>query len=64
MGKPLWLWFWDKSSIPHLLVSFDEVREKLGELAEPDWNGLARIRIFVYLLICHQALTARRPYTP
>ena len=41
MGKPLWLWFWDKSSIPHLLVSFDEVREKLGELAEPGLEWLS-----------------------
>ena len=41
MGKPLWLWFWDKSSIRHLLVSFDEVWKKLGELAEPGLEWLS-----------------------
>ncbi len=41
MGKPLWLWFWDKTRIPHLLVSFDKVREKLGELAEPGLEWLS-----------------------
>ena len=41
IGKPLWLWFWDDSSIPNLSVSFDEVREKLGELSEPGLEWLS-----------------------
>ena len=45
MGKPLWLWFWDKSRNPRKSVDFDEVREKLaalGELAEPGLEWLPK----------------------
>ena len=41
MGKPLWLWFWDKSRNPRKSVDFDEVRGKLGELAEPGLEWLS-----------------------
>jgi len=44
MGKPLWLWFWDKSTNPRKSVDFDDVREKLaalGELAEPGLEWLS-----------------------
>ena len=41
MGKPLWLWFWDKSRNPRKSVDFDAVRDKLGELGEPGLEWLS-----------------------
>ena len=40
MGKPLWLGFWSRSKDPRKLVSFDRVREKLGDLSEPGLEWL------------------------
>ena len=40
MGKPLWLGFWSRSKDPRKLVSFDKVREKLGDLSEPGLEWL------------------------
>ena len=42
MGKPLWLWFWRGSSDSRRRVRFDEVREKLGTLAEPGLEWLSQ----------------------
>lgn len=39
MGKPLWLWFWSGND-PGRLVSLDEVRARLGKLAEPGLEWL------------------------
>ena len=67
MGKPLWLWFWDKSRIPTCSWVSTRCGKSWASWASwpnQDWTGLARIRISVYLLNCQRALTARRPYTP
>ena len=40
MGKPLWLWFWGDSDSLRL-VEMDEVRERLGALAEPGLKWLS-----------------------
>lgn len=40
MGKPLWLGFWSRSKDRRKLVSFDKVREKLGDLSEPGLEWL------------------------
>jgi hypothetical protein len=41
MGNPLWLWFWnDRDSLR--LVEMDDVRERLGALAEPGLKWLSR----------------------
>ena len=42
LGKPLWLWFWRGSSDSSRKVRFDEVREKLGTLAEPGLEWLSQ----------------------
>ena len=39
VGKPLWLWFWDTRDLRNS-VGLDEVREKLGPLAEPGLEWL------------------------
>ena len=41
MGKPLWLWFWD-SPDRHSSVDLEEVRDKLGALAEPGLEWLPK----------------------
>ena len=42
LGIPLWLWFWRGSSDSSRKVRFDEVRDKLGTLAEPGLEWLSQ----------------------